>query len=162
LIRAAVAGDVDGIMDAHLEAIRELCSAAYAPDQISAWTSGGKNPARYLPGIAAGRFSVALLGETVVGFSELDLVKGELCGMFVAPAHARQGIGRALLAAVEARAVRQGVGRLDLKATLNAVDFYRALGFVLDEMSTFELRSGVTVPCAVMHKDLESGKRPRP
>ncbi len=159
LIRAAVAGDADGIMDAHLSAIHQLCSTAYTPAQISAWTSGGRNPQRYLPGIEAGRFSVALLEEAVVGFSEFDVGKGELCGMFVSPAHASQGIGRALLEAVETSAVRQGVGRLDLKATLNAIDFYRANGFVLEQMSTFLLRSGVTVPCAVMHKDLEGGLR---
>jgi len=74
--------------------------------------------------------------------------------MFVTPAHLRQGIGRALLRVVEERALRQGVAHLHLQSTLNAVPFYRAQGFALDEMGTFRLRSGVDVPCALMHKDL--------
>jgi putative acetyltransferase len=154
VIRTAVAADVDSIMSTHLSAVTQICSAVYQPDEISAWIAGGTNPGRYLSGIMEGRFIVALLGETVVGFSDFDLGTREVCGMFVAPSHVRQGIGRALLLEVEARAVRQGVGRLHLEATLNAIEFYRAQGFVLDKMGSFRLRSGLSVPCATMYKNL--------
>jgi len=154
LIRTAVAADVEGIMTTHLSAISEICSAAYSPNEISAWISGGRNPERYLPGIGEGRFLVALQDEAFAGFCDFDLSSGEVCGMFVAPAHVRRGLGRALLQTVEARARQAGARRLWLRATLNAILFYEAQGFVVDEMSSFRLRSGIDLRCAVMHKDL--------
>ncbi len=154
LIRTAVAADVDGIMTTHLSAISRICSTAYRQPEIDAWLAGGGNTDRYSQGIAEGRFVVALREETLVGFSDFDLAKGEVGGMFVAPSYVRRGIGRALLHEVEARAALQGVKRLHLQATLNAIAFYRSQGFILDEMSSFRLRSGVCLPCATMHKDL--------
>ncbi len=155
LIRTAVVTDVDDIMSAHLSAVSQICSTVYGSEEISGWISGGRNPDRYLQGIAEGRFVVALLEEAVVGFSDFDLQTGEVCGMFVSPSQVGQGIGSALLQAVEARAVRQGVRRLHLQATLKAIGFYQRRGFVLDEMDLFRLRSGVSVRCAVMPKDLD-------
>ena len=152
LIRPAVAADVDGIMVTHVAAIRETSSSAYKPDEIEAWTSGGMNPERYLPGITDGRMLVAVVGEAVVAFCEFDAATGEVLGMFVDPLHLRRGIGRGLLQTVEARALQRGLERLHLQSTLNAIEFYRANGFVVDEMALFRLRSGVSVPCAVMHK----------
>jgi GNAT superfamily N-acetyltransferase len=159
LIRRAVTTDVDAIMVTHVAAIRETCCSAYGPDEIAAWTSGGMNPERYLPGITEGRTLVAVADEAVVGFCEFDAATGEVLGMFVDPLHLRRGIGRGLLQTVETTAVQRGLGRLHLQSTLNAVDFYRANGFVVDEMALFSLRAGIEVPCAVMHKDLRSVSR---
>jgi GNAT superfamily N-acetyltransferase len=159
LIRAAVATDVEGIMATHLSAIREICSAAYQPDEISAWTSGHAPP-RYLQVIVEHLVFVALIEDTVVGFSEFDAGTGEVCAIFVAPARVRQGIGRRLLQTIETNAIRQGVERLHLQASLNSIGFYQAQGFTLDTMGSFRLRSGVNVRCAAMHKYL-GGMLPR-
>jgi len=156
LIRPAVASDVDGIMVTHVAAIRETCSSAYKPEEIAAWASGGMNPERYLPGISEGRVLVAVEEDAVVAFCEFDAATGEVLGMFVDPAHLRRGIGRGLLESVETAAVQRGITRLHLQSTLNAIEFYRANGFVVDEMALFRLRAGVSVPCALMHKDLGS------
>ena len=154
LIREAVAADVEDIMTVHLAAISEVCREAYSPDEISAWLAGGRNSARYLPGIAEGHFLVALIDGACAGFCDFDLDTGEVCGMFVAPRQVRRGVGRALFQTGEARAQERGVRRLTLRATLNALGFYEAQGFVVDEMTVFPLRSGVELRCAVMHKDL--------
>jgi hypothetical protein len=58
------------------------------------------------------------------------------------------------LARVETVAAQRGVGRMHLQSTLNAVEFYRVNGFVVDEMGSFRLGSGLEVACALMHKDL--------
>jgi GNAT superfamily N-acetyltransferase len=154
-IRTAIAADVDGIMAAHLSAIVQICASAYKPEEITAWTAGGKDPERYLPGIVEGRFSVALIEGVVVGFCDLDVGQAEVRGLFVHAGYTGRGIGRALLNRAEGRALRAGVRRLRVDSTTNAIGFYRALGFVLDEMSLFRLRSGVCLPCGVMHKELE-------
>jgi GNAT superfamily N-acetyltransferase len=154
LIRAAVATDVEGIMATHVAAIRQICSAAYEPAEISAWISGS-TPQRYLQPIAENLFLVALLEQAVVGFGELDVRTGEVLAIFVDPAHVGQGMGRRLLQTIETSAARHGVRRLHLQATLNAIGFYQAHGFVLDAMGSFRLRSGVSLACGAMHKDLE-------
>jgi len=100
LIRPAVATDVPRIMATHVAAVRQLCSAAYEADQISAWVSGSM-PERYLRAMAEHVFSVAVL-------------EGEV-----------------------------------------------ALGFVLDEMGSFRLRSGLSLPCAMMHKDRDVSRPPK-
>jgi GNAT superfamily N-acetyltransferase len=154
-IRAAVATDVDGIMAVQSSAVLRICSSVYKPDEIAAWTAGCNDPERYLPGILEGRFSVALIEGSVVGFYDLDVGRAELRGLFVEAGLGRRGIGRALLKHAELSAVRQGVQRLRLDSTVNAITFYEAHGFVLDEMGMFELRSGLRLPCGIMHKDLD-------
>jgi GNAT superfamily N-acetyltransferase len=153
-IRTAVAADVEGIMAVQASAILQICGAVYKPDEIAAWTAGGKDPGRYLAGIAEGRFSVAVVEGVVAGFYDLDVGKAELRGLFVDAGHGRRGIGRALLKHAEFSAVRQGVRRLRLDSTLNAIPFYEAQGFVLAEMGMFRLQSGMLLPCGVMHKEL--------
>jgi putative acetyltransferase len=61
-------------------------------------------------------------------------------------------LGGALLKTLETCAHQHGLARLHLHATLNAVPFYQAHGFVLDAMTSFPLGPEVSLPCARMHK----------
>ena len=51
-----------------------------------------------------------------------------LHGIYVDPAHQRQGIGRSLLSAMEEVAVQKDAGALLVKAQKDAEDFYRSMG----------------------------------
>jgi GNAT superfamily N-acetyltransferase len=76
---------------------------------------------------------VAEIGSTIVGFASFIAQDGndaELEGMFVEPSHWRQGIGRALIEAVERELVAWQATRLRVVANPNALAFYTALGFV--------------------------------
>jgi putative acetyltransferase len=154
LIRAAVASDVTGIAAAHAASIREVCSRVYGPAQIHAWVSG-KTRDGYLRAIAERRVFVALQDDQVIGFSELDLKTGEVVAVYVRPDLLRQGVGRGLLRALETEAAAQEIGRLNLHATLNAIPFYEAQGFVLDGMTSFPLGPDLSLSCARMYKLLE-------
>ena len=63
--------------------------------------------------------------------------------LFVVPQHRSQGVGRALLGALAARAVERGCARLEwavLDWNQPAIDFYRSLGAVpADQWTTFRL-----------------------
>ena len=72
---------------------------------------------------------------------------------FVAPDHARQGIGSALLAACEAAARAHGFTRTSLMATLPGVPFYQAHGYRADTAVTLDL-AGVPVAFVPMEKVL--------
>ena len=73
----------------------------------------------------------------------------------------RRGTGRVLLAALEAQAVRQGLTRLTLQASLSSVPFYQALGYqrLGDDVS----RNGeAEVRHVAMAKALADGDRTPP
>lgn len=56
---------------------------------------------------------------------------GQIRYMAVDPQWRGQGLGRQLLAALEAAAVRQGLERIDLNAREEAVDFYARQGYAI-------------------------------
>ena len=56
----------------------------------------------------------------------------ELEDLFVDPEWIRRGIARALIRDVAARARSRSVRRVDVTANVLALDFYRAVGFILD------------------------------
>jgi GNAT superfamily N-acetyltransferase len=84
--------------------------------------------------IEAGEVWVAENDGTVVGLLELvpeggsEIRSAEIRLIFVEPAHARSGIGKALWRHAEARARALGADRLTLDADPNAVAFYRQMG----------------------------------
>lgn len=153
LIRPAVATDAEEIAAVHVSAIRDVCGQVYEPSQIQAWVAG-KTHAGYVRAIAERRVFVAFRGERVVGFSELDPQTGEVFAVYVRPDCLRQGLGGLLLQTLETCAAEHALGRLHLHATLNAIPFYEAHGFVLDAMTSFPLGPDTSLPCASMHKQL--------
>lgn len=71
-------------------------------------------------------------GGELVGTARLREVAGEAKAERVAVAQARrgQGVGAALMAALEAEAARRGLPSVKLAAQLSAVPFYTRLGYV--------------------------------
>jgi GNAT superfamily N-acetyltransferase len=66
----------------------------------------------------------------IVGFAQLDGRAGRLRALFVDPVSQGHGVGRALVAEIEARAARHGCTRLHGSMSLNAVPFYKRVGFL--------------------------------
>jgi putative acetyltransferase len=153
LVRAATAGEADAIYDVHVTAIREVCGPFYGADQIAAWTAN-KEPRGYLEPIAKQVFLVAVVDDEVVGFAELAKEVGEVRAVYVRPDRIRQGVGSALLEALEAAARHEGLARLDLRATINAIPFYERHGYVSGKPELAVVRGGVQLPCVGMHKHL--------
>ena len=126
-IRRATTDDVRQISEVHRASIREICSSAYSPEQIAAWTEP-LAPERYLPAIRDFEFFVAEEQE-IVGFSILNLEGAELNAIYLHPAATARGIGRSLFEHAENIAREASLSELKLKSTTNAVGFYRACGF---------------------------------
>jgi GNAT superfamily N-acetyltransferase len=155
LIRAALPSDVADIFRVHISAIRDVCSPVYDQAQVESWTCR-KRPEGYLEPIARHPFFVAIVNGVLVGFSELNPDTAEVCAVYVHPERVRQGVGRSLLLAAEAAAGQRGLARVHLRATLNAVCFYRANGYVVDGAGSVLLGDGMSLPCTDMHKDLSA------
>jgi len=73
---------------------------------------------------------------------------------FVDPAHARHGIGRAILARCEADAIRAGFSSLEMMATLPGRRLYEKCGYVSDPAIDYPLPGGLTIRFVPMHKQL--------
>jgi GNAT superfamily N-acetyltransferase len=73
---------------------------------------------------------------------------------FVHPAHARRGLGRAILEACEAEAAAHGFRALELMATLPGVRLYEACGYAAAGRTEYEIDEGVTIQLVPMRKEL--------
>jgi GNAT superfamily N-acetyltransferase len=74
--------------------------------------------------------------------------------MFVRADWTRRGLGRRIIEACEAAALREGYRRLALLATLPGVPLYLACGFEPLEESEVALTDGVTLRCVSMEKPI--------
>ena len=128
-LRPALPLDIDALWALRTVAVRVGCATHYAPQQIAVWTASPV-PDSYAAMLVAGGGIVAMHGESIAGYAMLDVDKHEVDAVFVDPARAGLGIGKGLLAALEQLARERGMARLHLSASLNAVPFYRAAGFV--------------------------------
>jgi len=79
--------------------------------------------------------------------------------MYVDPAHARRGIGKAIMALCEDAARAAGFARVELMATLAGLPLYKACGYREIEAVEATSREGVRVPIVRMGKVLD-GTRP--
>ena len=77
---------------------------------------------------------------------------------FVDPAHARHGIGRAILARSESEAIRAGFWSFELMATPTGQRLYEKHGYVVNAPIDYPLPGGLTIRFVPMHKKL----RPAP
>jgi GNAT superfamily N-acetyltransferase len=152
-VRTARFEDVAAILRLVEEAIETGCRNHYDPVQRRA----------VFLGYAANMF-VDVLGpfETVTGelggalaaVAQLDVGRGGLRALFVGGAFQGQGIGRALLDHVEARARAAGCRQLGGAMSLNAVPFYTRAGYRQSDDPERLLTAGVRVPVVRMAKSL--------
>jgi GNAT superfamily N-acetyltransferase len=150
---------------------RALQAATYAPAQIE--SAVGTVFAVDTQLIADGTYYVAQRDDVIVGcggwsrrktlFGGHGTVSGRddalldprrdaarIRAFFVHPDHARQGIGRALLAESERAAIAAGFRQLELVATLSGEPLYLACGFRALERYDVTLPDGSSLPVVRM------------
>ena len=103
--------------------------------------------------VGLGRARVATLADgTIVGFASTRPTRAatlELDDLLVDPPWMRHGVARALIETIGAEAVADGVVRVEVTGNEHALEFYRAVGFVVDRPAATELGSGLR-----LHLDL--------
>ena len=175
LLRPATGADVPAIERLIDVSVRELSANDYSAAQIEGALRVAMGVDTQL--IADGTyFAIEHLGEVIAcggwsyrqtlfgadaesarDASELDPATdaARIRAFFVAPAHARRGLGSRLMAACEAAARARGFSRLQLMATLPGKRLYERHGFVADAAVDYALGDGVTIVFVPMHKTLE-------
>ncbi|ADO70101.1 GNAT family N-acetyltransferase [Stigmatella aurantiaca] len=158
-LRTASAGDRLALWRLHTRSISSLCRDVYSDHEVKTWV-GLLRPEAYLPPDPPRTVLVAEQDDQLVGFGQLDLVRGELEALYVSPEAVGLGVGSALLSALEALAWHANVRAMSLDASLNAEPFYRARGYMSLHAARRILTSEVYLPCTRMQKRRPSALRP--
>jgi GNAT superfamily N-acetyltransferase len=152
-IRAVRFEDVPEILRLVARAVDRGCREHYGPEQRAAVYASyasmlfleWRGPYETVAAEAAGR---------IVAFAQLDPVDGRLRALFVDADVQGRGVGRAMLAEVEARAARRGCTRVHGAMSLNAVPFYERAGFRARGGAEALGSASVHVPIVRMEKPL--------
>lgn len=151
-IRCATLEDAQAAFDIRLLAIRSQCIGAYTSEQMMLWTQGAAKDG--YDTLMDKHFYLGCLNGEPVATGMLDLANNEIGALFVLPGFTGRGIGKQILAYLEALAQELGIEEVILDATLNAADFYRRCGYVGDEQAIYHSPSGLQLACIPMRKHL--------
>lgn len=152
-LRRATAADAAAMWTLRQDAIRQTCRGRYPDEMLERWASSPL-PETFPTNIDKGYFLVGVAATRIAGFAALNVGNAEVDAVFVAPDQGRRGLGRLLLAELEAEAIRAGLRTLGLSASLNAVAFYRATGYHALRDDSYTTSAGVTIACVRMEKQL--------
>ena len=153
-VRSARPHDASTIAALHEAAVHgERGRGDYDDRQIDAWARS-PGPADLADRIRTRHFLLAEAGAAAVGYAQLDVDASTVRSVYVNPSGQRRGTGRRLVHAVLDAARDARLDRLELDASLNAAGFYEKLGFRQTGQVEHRFRSGVTMPCIRMAKEL--------
>lgn len=153
VIRKAEAADCQAIFELHVDSIKSLCSDYYPKNSISEWIES-RNPENYKN---ISEFEILIVGEErreIVGFGLLHIKNRFIKSLFISPKHVGKNYGKFLLNNMEEIAKDHAIDELFLNATLNAIEFYRRMGYSGNVKSVHTLVSGVKLDCIKMSKKL--------
>jgi GNAT superfamily N-acetyltransferase len=173
LIRKATLEDRSELQALIDRSARALAYPAYTPEQIESALRGAFGVDSQL--IRDGTYFVAEAdgsrlagcggwsrrrtlfgGDAHASRDASELVPGKdaarIRAFFVDPAHARRGVGRAILQRCEAEARERGFTRFELMAMRSGVDFYLAQGYAPGPAIQHELQAGLNIEFVPMSK----------
>jgi putative acetyltransferase len=99
---------------------------------------------------------VAQRGTDILGVGALVVATSELRACYVSAHAARQGVGTALVRAIEQLARANGLDHLQLDASITAEAFYRSLGYSVVQRTEHIRASGLRMPCIKMRKPMSA------
>ena len=159
-LRRGLPADALAILEAHRSAVRSTAATHYSQAIVDEWgpadiaTERVKNFERW---IERGEEVIVVAVDStdaVIGFGSIVPSNSELRAVYVAAAHGRRGIGRAILSQLETLAREAGLNELSMDASMNAVPFYAANGFMSLGPGEHPMPSGNRMACMRMSKSL--------
>jgi putative acetyltransferase len=153
ILRSATHADLDAMWALRTRAIAAGSAGHYPAAIMAAWLASPL-PRSYPDFVDSGGALIAQQQGAIVGNAILDVRSGEVDAVFVDPQAGGRGIGKAMLAALERMALGHGHARLSVSASLNAVPFYQAAGFVALRQALYAHPSGIGLDCVEMEKHL--------
>lgn len=156
-IRRYRVGEEPAIWRVYFDATHQSNARDYHPDLLNRWAPPDQDMNQWAERLAQKNPFVAIVGDQIVGMAELE-GDGFIDYFYVHPESQNQGIGTALLRAVESEASRLGVSVLFADVSVTAKDFFLAQGFDIVE-SRASVILGHPAPNFRMQKTLKSRDR---
>lgn len=133
--------DAAAVADLFVASIEELAAEDYDDAQRAAWASAAEDEEAFGARLAAMLTILAEAEGALLGFAALknDAKTGDnriVEMLYVSPAHAGQGVGKALLDVMELLARQRGAATLTLDAPENARDFFARHGYEMQARNT--------------------------
>jgi len=153
VIRRFRPGDEAALADVIHSSIHELAKYDYTPEQLEAWAPTPFDPVRWGARIRGLQPFVAEIDGAAAGYADLQ-PSGYIDHFFVAGAHARRGVGNALMEAIHREARQRGLRELYADVSLTAEGFFARHGFAVEKRQTV-LSRGVALENARMRKRLD-------
>jgi putative acetyltransferase len=154
--------DALAILEVQCSAIRQTAASSYSSAIIDEWAPAvivGERVDTFRRWIERGEELIVVAMEPagkIIGFGSIVPVNSELRAVYVGAAYGGQGVGRALLVRLEELARDAGVAELRMDASINAVRFYEASGFISLGRGEHVMPSGRRMACVRMRKALPS------
>ncbi|MEM8685891.1 MAG: GNAT family N-acetyltransferase [Pseudomonadota bacterium] len=139
----------------HIRSFAELAQAEHSGGQIAGHLAYIAS-AEYEDELKGANLQLAETADGVLvgtaGWQEAGPTVARIRKVFVSPARARLGLGRRLVAEVEQRAVNAGYERFTVRANINAVPLYAAMGYGETGRGTMDVGQGIALPVVFMQK----------
>jgi GNAT superfamily N-acetyltransferase len=164
-LRPVRASDLDAIAAMQEASIMALGAPVYGEAKARAWARLGYQFRHDLLG--EGGFWVVEQDQRLLGVGgwSPDGLEGDLAWiryLFVHPQATRRGIGRRLVERAERSAYAADRPRLRVWASLNAVGFYRAVGFLPERRARWPVQRAIELDYVLMAKRLERAPLAQP
>ena len=162
-LRPVRASDLDAVAAMQEISIMVLGAPVYGEAKARAWARLGYQFRNDL--IGEGGFWVAEQGGRILGVGgwSPDGLESDLAWiryLFVHPQAARRGIGRRLVERAERAAYGADRPRLRVWSSLNAVGFYRAVGFLPERRVRWPVQRAIELDYVLMAKRAEQASPP--
>jgi putative acetyltransferase len=149
--------DREAVVALRALAFSVLAANAYSPEQLAASRAHAAAPAfadelRRINLMLAVDRSGGVLGAAGWSAHEGEPMTARIRKVFVHPERAQQGLGTTLVLDAERRAAAAGYAQFAVRSSLNAVSFYRRLGYRSVESQSVPRPGDVRLPVTLMRK----------
>lgn len=127
-LRPFLPGDTPMLRELFAQSIEELTADDYDEDQRIAWISAAEDATAFARRLGAMLTLVVQRDGEYLGFASLKDNK-TIDMLYVHPYHAGEGVGTALVEALEKIAGARGTDKIETEASDTAVPFFERLGY---------------------------------
>ena len=150
-LRRAIKDDLNSICEIFFNTVTSINANDYDENQIKAWSEGAKNIEMFKKKIEEQHFIVAMMDDTIVGFSSVDDT-GYIDFLYIHKNYQRQGIAKSLLKEIERFAKTLGIKELNSSVSITARGFFEKFGFVKIREESVESRGAVFINTIFLKK----------
>jgi N-acetylglutamate synthase-like GNAT family acetyltransferase len=150
MIRKADRKDLPECSRLICQTIREIEGRYYSPEIIAIWLEHN-SPSNLKKEADRTEFVVYEEAGMIIGVGAIE--ETHLKTIYVLPAYQGKGIGRLILKNLEQIAKDNGVKHLELNSTVNALNFYKRMGYQEQGFITIE-KNGISVKFTKMIKHI--------